>query len=161
MYFCFVDKLKSILVFVIAVIYLFLSTGVALLETHCLCSDSKSITLNSASEPCYESIFDHNCCGEEDQLKDVYQPENSHDCGCEEPQVTYLKLTSHLGDSSTLQQSNGKYLNFVSRIETALLKRMDSSTETVAYPDYLTPEDPLYGRFLITFLNQRKIALLA
>lgn len=161
MYFCFVNQLKRILVFVIAVIYLFLSTGVALLETHCLCSDSKSISLNSASEPCYESISDHSCCTGEDQHKEEYPPENSHDCGCEEPVVTYLKLTNHLGDSSHLQYPNAKNLGLVNRVETALLKLMDSSSETAAYPDYLPPENTLYGRYLITFLNQRKIALLA
>ncbi|HET6559361.1 MAG TPA: hypothetical protein VFG54_18700 [Prolixibacteraceae bacterium] len=155
------DKLKSILVFLIAVIYLFLSTGVALLETHCLCSDSKSISLNSNSDPCYESISDHSCCGEENQHTDGVPPEKSHDCGCEEPVVTYLKLTSHLVDGNHGQYPNGKNLNLVSGVETALLKMVDTSSETVAYPDYLPPDNTLYGRYLITFLNQRKIALLA
>lgn len=161
MYFCSVDKLKSILVFLIAVIYLLLSTGVALLETHCLCSDSKIISLNSTSDPCDESISDHNCCGEEDQHKDVCQPEKSHDCGCEEPVVTYLKLTNHLGESSHLQYPNAKNLGLVNKVETTLLKLIDLSSETAAFPDYLPPENALFGRYLITFLNQRKIALLA
>ena len=160
MYFCFVDNLKRILVFLIAVIYLFLSTGVALLETHCVCSDSKSISLNSPSEPCYESIADHNCCGEEDQHLNLYSPEENHNCGCEEPVVTYLKLTNHLGDSSHLQHQNGKSLSLMIKAETALLKMMDLSSETVTFPDYLPPENTFYGRYLITFLNQRKIALL-
>ena len=161
MYFCSVDKLKNILVFVIAVVYLFLSTGVALLETHCLCSNSKSISLNSASEPCYESISDHTCCGEEDQHTDGYPSEKSHDCGCEEPVVTYLKLTSHLVDGSLGQYPNGKNLSLMNKVETALLKTLEASSKTVTYPEYLPPENTLYGRYLITFLNQRKIALLA
>lgn len=161
MYFCSVDNLKRILVFLTAVIYLFLSTGVALLETHCLCSDSKSISLNSPSETCYESMSDHSCCGDENEHKDVYPPEKSHDCGCEEPVVTYLKLTSHISDGANGQYSNGKNLSLISREEADLLMRIDSSSETVTHTDYLPPENSLYGRYLITFLNQRKIALLA
>lgn len=161
MYFCSVDKLKRILVFLIAVIYLFLSTGVALLETHCLCSDSKSISLNSASEPCYESISGHSCCGDENQHINVNSAQKNHDCGCEKPVVTYLKLTSHLVDGSYGPYSNGKSLSLVCKVETALLKMMETSSETIAYPEYLPPENTLYGRNLITFLNQRKIALLS
>jgi len=156
-----VDKLKKILLFLSAVVYLFLSTGVTLLKTHCLCSDSTSISFYSNSESCHESISDHSCCEEDIPLENPGTGPIDHDCGCDEPMVTYLKLTHHLGDGSYLQYPGANKISLIHCSTSLLIEVINTSSKTDLYPDYLPPENSLYGRSLITFLNQRKIALTA
>ena len=161
MYFYAVESLKKILLFLIAVIYLFLSTGVTMLQTHCLCSDSTSISFYSASGSCNESVSDHSCCEDEIYHNSIYTGHKVHDCGCDKPIVTYLKLTNHLDDNSELQYTAGKTLSLSQCMVTTLHKVINTAPDPIKYPDYSPPENSLYGRSLIAFLNQRKIALIA
>ena len=155
------NPIKKILLFVIAVVYLFLSTGVTLLQTHCLCSDSTRISLYAASESCNEIISDDGYCDEENKCQDIPTGHKDHSCGCDEPIVTYLKLTNHPDEGSNLEYSIGQQLTLVHFREALTLQLSVFSTGSTIYPDYYPPEDPLFGRFLIAFLNQRKIALTA
>ena len=160
MYFCCMQYYKRILTFIFTVFYLFLSTGVTLLETHCVCSDSTSISLYTTSESCNEIISDHTCCDGENTCTEYFVGNETHSCGCNEPIVTYLKLTNHFGEDSVLEYPIVQKLCVVYSPETVSF-RVIISPESSVYPDYLPPENPLFGRFLITFLSQRKIALTA
>lgn len=155
------ESLKKILVFLIAGFYLFLSTGVTLLQTHCLCSDSTSISLYAASESCTERISDHDSCEENSNCADSSTASGHDDCGCDAPVVTYLKLTNHLGDGSNLEYPLEKHLSLIPCSEIEFLRINVLPSLPIVYPDYSPPENPLYGRYLISFLNQRKIALTA
>ena len=156
------NSFKHILLFVFTVFYLFLSTVITLFETHCVCSGSNSVSLFVASETCNEIIPDHDCCREvqKNTCENCQIAHLHHSCGCNEPIVTYLKLTNHLGEGSALEYPIVQKLCVVYSPETASF-RVIISPESSVYPDYSPPENLLYGRFLITFLNQRKIALTA
>lgn len=155
------NPFRKILVFVIAVVYLFLSTGITLLKTHCLCSGSTRISLYVDSESCEEIVSDHGCCEQEKHCDDSAAGEQNHSCGCDEPIVTYLKLTSHLADGSNLEYPNNKPLFLVHYKEASILKPVVFSIGSTGYPEYSPPENTPYGRYLITLLHQLKIALAA
>lgn len=152
---------NKILLFVTAIVYLFLSTGVTLLQTHCLCSDSTRISLYAASESCDTENSDHGCCEEEKNHQESPVNQKHPFCGCDEPIVTYLKLTNHLDKGSNFEYPIGKQLSLVQCSESKLLQIINSTSLPIVYPEYSPPENPLYGRFLISFLHQRKIALTA
>ena len=155
------ESLKKILLFFIAGLYLFLSTGVILLQTHCLCSDSTRISLYADSESCEEMVSDHGCCECENSCNDPNTSPKHDSCGCDKPIVTYLKLTNHLADGSNLEYSINKPLFLVHYKEASSLKPVVFSLGSTGYPDYSPPENTHYGRYLITLLHQRKIALAA
>ena len=89
-------------------------SGVTLLETHCVCSDSTSISLYTTSESCNEIIPDHSCCESENTCNEYFVSHNKHhSCGCNEPIVTYLKLTNHVGEGSYLEYPKSQQLYLV------------------------------------------------
>lgn len=153
------NSFSKILIFALSGFYLFLSTGVMLFQTHCLCSDTSRISLYAAADSCTEIFPDQNCCGENDACGRIYLSEESHSCGCEDPQATYLKLAIHVGEDSHLEYPFVKQflLANVPEIESGL--DVVSSEEPVTHPYYSPPENQYFGRYLINFLNQRKIAL--
>lgn len=156
------NSFKHLLVFIFSVFYLFLSTGVTLFRTHCECSGSNSVSLFVASETCNEIIPDHDCCSEEQITHENCQIDHlHHDCGCTEPIITYLKLTNHFGEDSNLEYPIAKQFSLVHFAQAELIQIIDTSANPQVFPNYSPPENLLYGRFLITFLNQRKIALFA
>jgi hypothetical protein len=153
--------MKKILLFFIAGLYLFLSTGVTLLQTHCLCSDSTRISLYADSESCMEAVAGQDCCEQDSQCSDNQTDHEHPFCGCEEPIVTYLKLSNHLGDGSALEYPTGKLICLDHLPKEKLLQKIVFLPEPIKYSEYSPPENERYGRVLITFLSQRKIALAA
>lgn len=154
------ELLKKILLFFIAALYLFLSTGVTLLQTYCQCSDSTRISLYADPEPCLEIVSGQDCC-EHVSPCDAPQTDHQHPYSCDKTSVTYLKLINHQGDGSTLEYPSGKLIYLDPLPNEKLLQKIDLLPEPIKYSDYSPPENPRYGRFLIAFLNQRKIALAA
>jgi hypothetical protein len=132
-----------------------------LLQTHCACSGDMSISLYPEVETYNEFIPDHDCCGHEITDENFNIGHALHSCGCGEPLFTYLKLTNHPGEDSELEYSRSEQLNLAYFPEVSSLQLIAFLPESSVYPEYSPPANPLYGRFLITFLNQRKIALLA
>lgn len=161
MYICLMNACKHFLVIILTVFYLFLTTGVTLLSTHCLCSDSMNISLYTESESCFDAIPGHICCEDTNSCNDCDLNYEHHSCCCGEPIITYLKLTNHLNEDSNLEYPMGKQLYLSHFPKTTSFQLIVASSEVLVYPEYSPPESLLYGRFLITFLNQRKIALTA
>lgn len=155
------ESLKKILVFFIAGLYLFLSTGVTLLQTHCLCSDSTRISLYADPESCLETSPGQDCCEHGSQCDDNQADHKHPFCGCEKPIVTYLKLTNPLNDGSALEYPIGKLICLDQFPHEKFLQKVILLPEPIKYSDYSPPENPRYGRYLISFLSQRKIALAA
>lgn len=153
------DSIKKISLFLLTVFYLFLSTGVTLLKTHCLCSGSIRISLYTEAESCNDAVSDHTCCGEENLSESSNDSSEHHSCGCEAPVVTYLKLTNHFGEDSELEYPLAKQLILMYFPEVESLQTVAFSPEPTVYPENSPPENPLFGRNLINFLHQRKIAL--
>lgn len=155
------NSFRKILIFGLTVFYLFLSTGVMLFQTHCLCSDTSRISLYTAADSCTETMPEQNCCGENDACGSIYLNKESHSCGCEDPQATFLKLTIHVGGDSHPEYPFVKQLLLANVPETASGLDVVSSDKPATFPYYSPPENQYYGRYLINFLNQRKIALFA
>lgn len=155
------ESLKKIGVFFIVGLYLFLSTGVTLLQTHCLCSDSTRISLYVDPDSCVETVYGQDCCEQGSQCDDNQSDHEHPFCGCDKPIVTYLKLSNHLGDGSALEYPTGKLicLDFIPQEEP--LQKIVFLSPSIKYSDYSPPENTRYGRYLIALLSQRKIALAA
>jgi hypothetical protein len=154
-----VESIKKILFFLLAVYYLFLSTGVTLLETHCLCSNSTNVSLFVESDSCHDIVSSHSCCSNEKESA-VSEPidQFKHSCGCDSPIVTYLKLTDHFGEDSNFEYTFVKQLYFDQSFELLSFSPKVLSEKTNTYQNYLSPENHLSGRELINFIHQRKIA---
>lgn len=149
------NNFRSIGIFVFAVLYLMLTTGITLFTTHCACTGNSQVSVFEAVELCNMPDQTDSCCGGES--KNI--PE--HACGCNTPTVNLLKLTDHLG-----QMNGPKNLVAPAIIQSVLaaseiLKPVLPEVNPVFLREYSPPERDLVGRFLINFLNQRKIALLA
>jgi len=156
-----VDSLKKILIFLLAVFYLFLSTGVTLLETHCLCSNSTNVSLFVESDTCHDVVSNHSCCSNEKEDASSEPAEHfKHSCGCDSPIVTYLKLTDHFSEDSKFEYTFVKQLCFDQSYEELSFIPIVLSEKTPTYQNYSSPENHFFGRFLINFINQRKIATL-
>jgi len=154
-----VESIKKILFFLLAVYYLFLSTGVTLLETHCLCSNSTNVSLFVESDTCNDAVSSHSCCSNEEESS-VSEPidQFQHSCGCDSPIVTYLKLTDHFGEDSSFEYTFVKQLCFDQSFDLLTLSHIVLSKEIRSYQNYSSPGNHLYGRDLLNFINQRKIA---
>lgn len=155
------DSVKKILFFLFAVYYLFLSTGIILLETHCRCSNSTNVSLFVESKNCHEVVSSHSCCSDEGKVFDK-EPVNRirHSCGCDSPIVTLLKLTDHFAEDSKLEYTFVTTLSIDQSFELLAFIPEVLSAKPDAYPYYSPPENSFFGRNLLNFISQRKIALL-
>jgi len=160
MYFYVVESLKKTGYILIALVYLFLSTGIALIKTNCLCSENTIISLYDISDSESEILSDQNCCEETFPKDENNKGIEYSSCGCSIPIVTYLKLNNHPGSETKLEYPVGKILFIVYSSVEILLNLENLSSDVEKYPIYSPPEKP-YGRILISLLNQRKIALTA
>lgn len=154
------ESFKKIGYLLIALVYLLLSTGVALVKTNCVCADLTDISVYDISDTHSESLSDHNCCEESLPVNGNNHANEHSACGCDIPTVTYFKLTNHPGSETKLEYPFGKTLCIAYFPETIIFSVENVPAEVVEYPNYSPPEKP-YGRILISFLNQRKIALTA
>lgn len=131
-----------------------------MVKTNCLCSDSTKLSLYDISDAKDNILADQNCCEKDLPSEDNSRENHSADCGCDSPTVTYIKLNSHHGSDTNLEYPSGKIIGLVEKAEVIILTLEHPSVTEETYPYYLPPEKP-YGRILISFLNQRKIALSA
>ena len=162
MYFCAVNYFRQILVFLLAVFYLFLSTGVVLFQTHCACSDSTSISMYTEPEVCIDNVVAvGSCCSQTESGDNTDDIQTCKSCNCDTPTITYLKLTDHSGADSGLEYPFAQQLFLVNFPEAVLCQIIDTSNSPKVFPDYSPPQNYPHGRFLLNFINQRKIDLLA
>lgn len=154
------ESLKKIGYLLIALVYLFLSTGVALIKTNCLCTESTTISIYDISDSESEILSHQNCCETTLPASENINDNEHRSCGCDIPIITYLKLANHPGSETKLEYPVGKSIFIVYSPYDLNVKLENISTEVEIYPHYSAPEKP-YGRMLISFLNQRKIALTA
>jgi hypothetical protein len=155
-----VKSLKKIGYILIAFVYLFLSTGVALVKTNCLCSDSSNISFYDISDSNSEIITHSICCGETLPISKNNDDNEHAACGCDIPVITYLKLNNHPGSDTKLEYPAGKAY-VTGYLPNEIIVNLENVTsEAEIYPYYSPPEKP-FGRILISFLHQRKIALIA
>jgi len=158
-----VNALKKIGIVSLAVVYLFLSTGVTLYKTFCECVGHESISLFQESETCNELIPDHNCSATHEHCDQCSTGDTHHscDCGCGSPTISFLKLTDHFGEDSDIQFTLSAQQNLFLSAEIQIINQTPRIELPVVYNDYSPPCHQLSGRDLINYLNQRKIALLS
>jgi hypothetical protein len=88
----------------LGMIFLLSSTGIIIFESHCSCTGNEQISLFVTPETCETNFHEHhshNSLGFETETNAHECHEcSSHtqDCGCESPDVKYLKLVNQLID---------------------------------------------------------------
>lgn len=147
---------RQIVLTVFAVFYLFLTTGITLFKTQCSCTGNSSVSLFAAEKVCDMPEESDSCCGGGESSADSHD-----DCGCNTPTVNYLKLTDHFGEASGLKYPMPKLLLVIHPVEAETFKLVVPESGPIFLPDYSPPENTFFGRYLVNFLNQRKIALFA
>lgn len=147
---------RKIVLTVFAVFYLFLTTGITLFKTQCSCTGNSSVSLFAAEKVCDMPEESDSCCGGGESSTASHD-----DCGCNTPTVNYLKLTDHFGEASGLKYPMPKLLLVIHPVETETFKLFVPESGPIFLPDYSPPENNFFGRYLVNFLNQRKIALFA
>lgn len=146
----------------LAVFYLLLSTGVVLFQTHCACSDSTRISMYTEPGVCIDDVVAGESCCSQAELGDKKNDiQTCKSCNCDAPTITYLKLTDHSGVDSGLEYPFAQQLFLVNFPEAVLRQIIDTSNSPEVFPDYSPPQNYPHGRFLLNFINQRKIDLLA
>lgn len=148
------------MVLIVTVLYFFLSTGVNLFRTHCECSGSTSISLFADSESNCDVTSEDSCCSDKKSCEAGEPGSEYKFCECDSPLVTYLKLTDHFGEDSNLEYPFAKQLFLVHFSEAEPIRDFILSETPKIYSFYTPPQHTLYGRFLLNYINQRKIALL-
>ncbi|MDO8928146.1 MAG: hypothetical protein Q7W54_04070 [Bacteroidota bacterium] len=151
--------INKILVLVFSVLYLFLSTGVMLFQTHCECLGSASVSLFVAADSCSDTITEDDCCSTESNCINSQTEEKLHSCGCESPVVSYLKLTEHFDEGSNFEYPLAKIISLLNIAVNETVEEILPEKSPFHFAYYSPPENKKAGRNLINFLNQRKIAL--
>ena len=153
--------LKQLLVFIVTVLYFFLSTGVNLFRTHCECSDSTNISLFANSESNCDETSEDSCCSDK-KYCETGEPDSDYSlCECDSPTVTYLKLTDHFAEDSDLEYPFARQLILIHFFASEPILDFKLSEEPKIYSLYSAPQHSLYGRFLLNFIKQHKIALVS
>jgi hypothetical protein len=154
-----VKTINKILVLVFSVLYLFLSTGVMLFQTHCECLGSASVSLFVAADSCDDAISEDDCCSTRSNCINSQTEEKLHSCGCESPVVSYLKLSEHFDEGSNFEYPLAKIINMLNVAVIETVEQILPEKSPINFTHYSRPENKKAGRNLINFLNQRKIAL--
>jgi hypothetical protein len=154
-----VKTFRKILFIGFSFIYLFLSTGVILFQTHCNCSGQTNVSMYASQSPCEPESSDNGCCEEQTSCCSIPEKQESS-CGCNVPEITFLKLTDHFAKdvNPTLSATNFICLLAGFANETFEEPNLQKSTDHVWHSP---PDTKISGRFLINFIHQRKIALFA
>jgi hypothetical protein len=153
--------LRKIGVIGLSVLFLFLSTGVMLYQTHCECLGSSGVSLFAAHELSDHSASECDCCSIESKPAIPYLDSIQQECGCVPPIVIYLKLSSHSGDDSTLEYSLAKKITLQNIAVIETVEQLLPEKLFVHFTNYEPPLTKKVGRTLVNFLKQYKIALFA
>jgi hypothetical protein len=145
----------------LSVLFLFLSTGVMLYQTHCECLGSSKVSLFAAHELSDHTTTGDDCCSIESkpvipQLDAIQQA-----CDCDLPVLIYLKLSRHLGEDSTLEYSFAKIISLQNIAVIETVEQLLPEKLFVQFTNYAPPHTKKVGRTLVNFLKQHKIALFA
>lgn len=143
----------------LSVLFLFLSTGVMLYQTHCECLGSSKISLFAASELSNHTTAEDNCCSTESKPASFQLDIIQQACGCDLPVFIYLKLSRHLGEDSTLEYSLAKIISLQNIAVIETVEQLLPEKLFVHFTNYAPPHTKKVGRALVNFLNQYKIAL--
>ena len=113
----------------------------------------------AAHELSDHSASECDCCSTDPKPAIPHLETIQQECGCVPPVVIYLKLSSHLGDGSTLEYSLAKKITLqnitvIETVEQLLPKKL-----FVHFTKYEPPHTKMVGRTLVNFLKQYKIAL--
>jgi hypothetical protein len=153
-----VKTINKILVLAFSVLYLFLSTGITLFQTHCECLGSTSVSLFVAAEMCDETISEHDCCSSESENKHGQPYKTDHSCGCDSPIISYLKLTNHLDKDSNFEYPMARIIGLLNIAVSETVEQLLPERSVAHFTYYTPPNNKMVGRDLIHFIHQSKIA---
>lgn len=138
--------------------YLFLSTGVMLFQTHCECLGSTSVSLFVAADSCIDVITDDDCCSTESNCNDSQLGTINHSCGCESPVLSYLKLAEHFDEGSSIEYPLAKIIGLLNVAVIETVEEILPEKSLFHFTYYTPPNNKKVGRDLINFIHQSKIA---
>lgn len=89
---------------IIGSIFLFTSSGLLIFKTHCSCTNSEHVSLYVTPETCasdfhqnHTDLFMH--VSDNSESPDCEEcTKHNHDCGCDSPEVKYIKLKNQIID---------------------------------------------------------------
>lgn len=160
-YFWSMNSFKQLVVLIVAVLYLFLSTGVVLFRTHCECSGRTSVSLYAGSQSTCGVSTEDSCCSDHTTSETGTPDSEPGCCSCDSPVVSYLKLTDHSGEDYRLEYPQGKPVFLIPVSVYEPISDFSYSENTKVFSLYSPPPNTQYGRFLLNCINQRKLALLS
>lgn len=138
--------------------YLFLSTGVMLFQTHCECLGSTSVSLFVAADSCIDAVTEDDCCSIESNCNDSQLGTINHSCGCESPVLSYLKLAEHFDEGSSIEYPLAKIIGLLNVAVIETVEEILPEKSLVHFTYYTPPNNKKVGRDLINFIHQSKIA---
>lgn len=150
---------RKILFIGFSVIYLFLSTGVILFQTHCKCSGQINVSLYTSESQCEPESTENECCAAHTSCISIPEKHESS-CGCNAPDITFLKLTDHFVKNVNPTISTNNFICLPVGFSNQTIEE-DNLQESTDYVWHSPPDKKISGRFLINFLHQHKIDLFA
>ena len=113
----------------------------------------------SSQSPCEQESEGEGCCAEHTACCSIPEDQDSS-CGCNVPEITFLKLTDHFAKEANPTLST---INFVCLIEGFANETIEENhlQKSTGHIWHSPPETKISGRFLLNLIHQRKIALFA
>lgn len=99
---------KQIAVFVLAVVFLFTSTGLVIYQIDCVCKGEQEISMYVSPETCADEFHNHHThdfqsIENENESPDCHDcSDHMDECGCASPEVKYLRLVNQFTEGETL-----------------------------------------------------------
>jgi hypothetical protein len=162
-----VKILKNISILFFAVIFLISSTGIVIFQSFCECTGNEYVSIYVQPETCDQDFHQHHfhsIAGNEiyTSLDKCHEcAAQSHDCGCDAPEVKYIKLINQLTDDEVKYVKVQNHDIFIAEINDELVFRCSSENNS-AFELYTEP--PLDVKTSLEFLiriNQLKIPNIA
>lgn len=161
------NAIRNISVIILSAIFLASTSGILIFHAHCICSGNEQVSVYVSPESCEENFHihhAHNESGEEvcTTENDCHECSNhKDDCGCEAPDVKYLKLENQVvNEKVRIENFQPVQLKVLETI-TVCLFNMADDTENSGL-NYIDPPPPFQtsAEFLIN-IHKLKIPVLA
>ena len=146
-------------------IFIVSSTGILIYKTHCVCTDTALVSIYVLPETCESDIHLHHIhfmSGEEKETDKSCCHDCSpqtHDCGCNMPEVSFLKLFNQFSKDE-IEFVNAQFVKIIKPHLTVLINLKEPTFIKVTVNSYIDPPPKFTSsiNFLIQ-VNQLKIPL--
>lgn len=153
---------KNIIVLAFAIVYLLVSTGMNIVHTLCDCSETICCSEPAEEENVVVQVNAGSCCCSESGNETTSNSSGEKQtCDCSNPVITFVKLGDQHGEQITHVAGQNIFVFALYYLDIEKISPDDSGEESISLSNYSPPENTYSGRFLINYLNQRKIPAIA